>query len=353
MSAQHTSVSLKTWLTEPMPVDVSKSIERLCRATDVRRVAVMPDVHLASEVCVGVALATERSIYPAAIGSDIGCGMAAVQLEADASLLSSEAAAARVLAGMYRAIPSLKHRRETVPTTLPSSLLDSPLSHPRLEKLKHRDGRLQLGTLGRGNHFVELQADQEDRLWLMIHSGSRGLGQAITAHHVDILKHAGQHGPLSHFDAESVTGQAYLADVTWAIAYAEQNRLAMVAAVAELFQRLFGVAMNWETLIHSNHNHVRRETHSGEELWVHRKGALSATAGEPGVIPGSMGTDSFHVAGRGEPDSLCSSSHGAGRALSRGEAGQRIGVRQCSSVPTPLRTAGLPRPLFERRIQRP
>jgi tRNA-splicing ligase RtcB len=197
-----------------------------------------------------------------------------------------------------------------------------------LQKLADRDGRYQLGTLGRGNHFVELQADEQDRLWLMIHSGSRGMGQAITAHHCKRARSEGQTDRLIHFDAETSAGRDYLTDVAWAITYAEQNRLAMIAGVERLLAELFGVQLDQETLIHANHNHVRWESCQGQDYWIHRKGALSAAEGEVGVIPGSMGSASFHVTGRGQASSLCSSSHGAGRELSRGEAAKRISARR-------------------------
>lgn len=328
MNQQQSEKILHTWLTKPLPADVAQSIERLCRADDVQHVAVMPDIHLANEVCVGVAAATGHSIYPAAVGSDIGCGMAAIGFEASADFLANEKPAARLLAGMYRLIPAIKHQAETVPAELPEALQQAPLSDPRLERLKQRDGRYQFGTLGRGNHFVELQADEQDRLWLMVHSGSRGMGQAISGHHVRRARQAGLRDKLIRFDADSALGQAYLADAAWAIAYAEQNRLAIIGAVERLLGDLLGAAADRQSLIHSNHNHVRRELHGGRLYWVHRKGALSAAAGEPGVIPGSMGAASFHVAGRGEPDALCSSSHGAGRAFSRGEASKRISARR-------------------------
>jgi len=328
MNRQPEAAPMRAWLIEPLPPDVAQSVERLCRAEDVRHVALMPDVHLANEVCVGVAMATERLIYPAAVGSDIGCGMAALAIDADAELLADETTAARVLSGMYRLIPSIKHSREAVPEKLPDCSHDAPLSDSRLEKLKDRDGRFQFGTLGRGNHFVELQADEHERLWLMVHSGSRGMGQAITAHHLRKANADGHRDRLVSIDAESAAGQGYLSDVAWAIAYAEQNRLAILVAMERLLAELFGVAAIPESLIHSNHNHVRREAHQGQFYWVHRKGALSAAADEAGVIPGSMGSVSFHVIGRGEETSLCSSSHGAGRSLSRGEASKTINVRQ-------------------------
>jgi tRNA-splicing ligase RtcB len=328
MNTQQSAAQVRSWLTKPLSSDVAQSIERLCRADDVRYVAVMPDVHLANEVCVGVAMATQRLIYPAAVGSDIGCGMAAIGFETDAGLLANERTADRVLAGMYRLIPSIKHPREAVQEKLPACVQDASLSDPRLEKLKDRDGRFQFGTLGRGNHFVELQADEHDRLWVMVHSGSRGMGQAITGHHLKKAREEGQIDKLVRLDAKSPVGQAYLTDVAWAVSYAEQNRLAIIAAVEKLMDELFNTAANRETLIHSNHNHVRRESHEGQEYWVHRKGALSAACNEPGLIPGSMGSASFHVVGRGEESALCSSSHGAGREFSRGVASKKINVRR-------------------------
>jgi len=159
-------------------------------------------------------------------------------------------------------------------------------------------------------------------------SGSRGMGQAITAHHLKKARQEGQVDALVRFEAESAAGQAYLNDVALAVAYAEHNRLAIVAAVEQLLAELFDVASDRGTLIHSNHNHVRQETPDGQLYWVHRKGALSAAGGAPGVIPGSMGSVSFHVVGRGEEQALCSSSHGAGRELSRGEASKRINLRR-------------------------
>jgi tRNA-splicing ligase RtcB len=315
--------NVSMWLSEPLPNDVAASLLTLAQADDVVRVAVMPDVHLARDVCVGAVVATKHLIYPAAVGSDIGCGMAAVAFDATAELLQDERSAATVLAGLYAAVPTNKHPRTTMPHRLPDDLQKTPLSDSALEKRKSRDGRVQLGTLGRGNHFVELQSDNDSRLWLMVHSGSRAMGQTITALHLQTGTGSHSSG-LVCFDADTSAGQAYLADVQWAVRYAESNRLAMVHAVAELLAKDFGVETDWTTLIHGNHNHVRRETHEGEDLWVHRKGALPAADDEAGVIPGSMGSASYHVTGRGHAAALCSSSHGAGRALSRTEAARAV-----------------------------
>ena len=317
--------TIKLWGTEPLPPDVSRSLQRLAQSDDVCHVAVMPDVHLAGDVCNGTAISTRNLIYPSAVGGDIGCGMLAIACGLAADVLSNEVTAGRVLAELNRWIPSNKHLRQRVPEQLPGGLVEHSLSSSTLENSKARDGRFQLGTLGRGNHFVELQSDSDGQLWLMVHSGSRAMGQAITAHHMK--RTMPSRSGLRYLDASSPDGLAYLSDVDWAIEYARQNRLAMAHAVESFMNAMFSSLFDWSTLIHCHHNHVRREVHFGEELWVHRKGALPAGENEPGVIPGSMGTHSFHVAGRGESLSLRSSSHGAGRTVARHLARQTISRR--------------------------
>jgi tRNA-splicing ligase RtcB len=313
------------WLSEPLTPDVARSLDRLRSAGDVVRVAAMPDVHLAEEVCVGVVVATTRRIYPAAVGGDIGCGMAALQFECGADALANETAAAHVLTALQRHVPVLVHRRDTMDRPLPESLEDTPLSSPALDTRRRRDGRVEFGTVGRGNHFVELQADDEGALWLMVHSGSRAMGGAIRDHH--LRNASSDESGLRFLDADSDAGGAYMADHKWALRYADANRRAIVAATAEIIGKLLGAQPVDMSLVACSHNHVRREVHDGVELWVHRKGAIPAADGEPGIIPGSMGTWSLHTLGRGEPASLRSSSHGAGRTMSRTEARARIRMR--------------------------
>jgi len=307
-----------------VPSEVAQALERLARTEDVVYLAVMPDVHLSRDVCTGTVLATRQRLYPQAVGSDLGCGMAALRFDGPASLLDGEQAAARLLAGLHRIVPAMRHSHATMRQRLPDSLEETPLSCPSLDKLKHRDGRVQFATLGRSNHFLEFQADHEGTLWLMVHSGSRAIGQAIAAYHL-VRAHRARTG-LLFLEADTEAGQEYLRDLEWACRYAEESRRAMIESVAALVAEQFGAAADWESLIQCNHNHVRRETHFGEELWAHRKGAVSAKDGEPGIIPGSMGSASFHVAGRGNAESICSSSHGAGRRMSRAEANHRIRV---------------------------
>lgn len=316
------SCTVKMWLSDPLPSDVKVSLQRIATSDDVRHVAVMPDVHLAGDVCNGTVVATRDLIYPLAVGGDIGCGMLAVGIDLPADAISNDRDPARILSGLYAHVPSIKLARSKGGQTLPEVLLKRPLSHLTLEKMKARDGLLQLGSLGRGNHFVELQSDHEGRMWLMIHSGSRGMGQAITAHHLRLT--CPSRTKLGYLESHQPSGLAYLSDVAWAIEYAMQNRLAMAVAVGTLMRDLFGALIDWSTMIHSHHNHVCQEVHGGRTYWVHRKGALLANEGEPGVIPGSMGTHSHHVSGRGAAESLRSSSHGAGRKLSRQDARRRV-----------------------------
>jgi len=310
------------WIAEPLPTDVRRSVEQLRQSDDVHHMAVMPDVHLSKDVCVGIALATTELIYPAAVGSDIGCGMAAVAVESDSNLLSDENNAARLLSALYQHVPSNKH---PTPRELPTELIEHSLSDVGLNRLAQRDGRVQRGTLGRGNHFLEFQADEQDHLWIMVHSGSRAMGQAITEHHLSFCERRSR---LASLDSRTDVGQAYLADVSWARNYAAENRLEILRSAESILRTEFSVGSNWSSLIHSDHDHVQRETHFGMEYWVHRKGAQPAEAGTAGIIPGSMGTASVHVIGRGCAESLRSCSHGAGRRLSRDAARHRIGVGQ-------------------------
>ncbi|QDS99214.1 RtcB family protein [Adhaeretor mobilis] len=314
---------LTTWLMEPLSREVSRSVDRLRSSDDVQHVALMPDVHLSRDVCIGAVVATKDLVYPSAVGGDFGCGMAAVSFDVEATAIDNEHSAAKILAGLYECVPANKHQQLR---ELPVSLEILQLSDARLQRIADREGRVQLGTLGRGNHFLELQSDQGGQLWVMIHSGSRAIGQAVMERHMRSAN-TGESG-LKWLDTAEGQGQAYLSDVQWARKYAAENRLAMMAAVTQLLDTLFGIKADWDSLIHCDHNHVQREVHDGEWRWIHRKGAQSAIANEPGIVPGSMGAASFHTLGRGCRDALTTCSHGAGRQLSRTEARQKIGGKE-------------------------
>jgi tRNA-splicing ligase RtcB len=255
----------------------------------------MPDVHLAAEVCIGVVVATSHLIYPQAVGGDIGCGMLAVAVDVEASALKNPKTAAQLLNEIGRAVPSRRRNRNAV-IPQPAEVTSDPLSDARLEAIRQKEGEIEFATLGSGNHFVEMQADEEDRLWLMVHSGSRALGQVIR-------------------------------DALWARQFAAASRKAMAEEIGKVLTRTLKCCISWQTMIAIDHNHVALERHGERELWVHRKGAMSAQQGQTGVLPGSMGSPSFHVKGRGCEQALCSSAHGAGRALSRGAARSKFSDR--------------------------
>jgi tRNA-splicing ligase RtcB len=221
--------NVKACLVEPLPQDVFRAVERVARAPDVVRVALMPDVHLANDVCVGTVIATRELIYPAAVGGDIGCGIAAVALDADEQLLADARVAQEMLDRLRSSVPVHRHREGSVP----QSLVAQALSDSRLEAVRRREGTVQFGTLGRGNHFLEFQTDDEGRLWLMVHSGSRAMGQTIRDLHVSRATAAG--GGLAHLRAGAPQGDAYIADANWAREYAKASRRAMIdAAVGAL-----------------------------------------------------------------------------------------------------------------------
>lgn len=317
--------TLHSWLLDPLSSEIQQALERLRSSNDVKAMAVMPDVHLAEDVCIGTVVATTHLLYPNAVGGDIGCGMTAIPLQTDASLLASEQRAALLLSDLYRNVPSLKHPRKQAPQSLPSHLEERPLSTPALERKKHREGLWQLGTLGRGNHFLEFLKDTEGQLWLMLHSGSRAMGQAIRSQALALASTSVT--GMKYLDLHTVEGQAYLHDLQWALDYASTNRMAMLKTTLSLLERRFGVAVEQPNILDIHHNHVQQEEHQGQQLWVHRKGANAAHAGRQGIIPGSMGTCSFLVEGKGLPESLCSSSHGAGRKQSRSQARRSVSSR--------------------------
>lgn len=304
--------------------DVAKAVERLRRVPDVQQLAVMPDVHLAEDVCIGVVVATSHLIYPQAVGGDIGCGMFAAGLDLDAGALRDPRAAGHVLAELGKAVPARRRNRRQL-IAQPPSVANDRLSHPALDAVRRNEGETEFATLGSGNHFVEIQADENDRLWLMVHSGSRALGQAIRHHHLSRAQPVEQR--FRGLDANAGAGADYLHDASCARRFADASRRAIAEEVEGVLARQLGARVDWNTVITTDHNHVSLERHGERDLWVHRKGAMRARDGENGVLPGSMGSLSFHVEGRGCEAALCSSAHGAGRVLSRMAARRQVSER--------------------------
>lgn len=309
------------WLAGSVESSALSAIARIRRAEDIVHMAVLPDVHRAADVCVGMAIATSRLIYPSAVGGDIGCGMLAVALDAGADLLTGASRAGQLLRALGESVPTRRHHRAQV-CPWPEDLNPEELSHGMLKSVIKAEGVLQLGTLGGGNHFIEFQSDPDDRLWLMIHTGSRVIGQEIKQHHM--AQATTRSAGLQALDLDRPAGQAYLADQGWARRYAHENRLALCRLVRQIMLDLFNVPMVDRSLFTCDHNHVQIEQHFGRQLLVHRKGVMPADCGMAGVMPGSMGTLSYHVTGLGCEQSLRSASHGAGRKWSRRQATERI-----------------------------
>ena len=307
-------------------------------------VAVMPDVHLGKGATVGSVVPTRGAIIPAAVGVDIGCGMAAVRTTLRASDLPDNLAQLR--SSIERGVPvgsgpGGEHRKPNEDHGL--RVAESGLA-ARLEaiKAKHRQIRTdklerQIGTLGGGNHFVEICLDETGAVWVMLHSGSRGTGNLIGSYFIERAREALAQRVLgfalpdkdrSFFLEGEPLFDDYVEAVSWAQDYARHNREAMMAQVLKEMRHRLPKFQLEAMAVNCHHNYVQRETHHGESLLATRKGAVSARAGELGIIPGSMGTASYIVRGNGNPDSFHSCSHGAGRVMSRTAARQNITLAQ-------------------------
>jgi tRNA-splicing ligase RtcB len=291
----------------------------------VRGLAVMPDVHYGKGATVGSVIAMEGAVSPAACGVDIGCGMTAVKTSLSASDLPDD------LSGLRSRIEG------KIPVGF--SMHDEPVvdaaddhfrsGFKRVAKAVHdrRDRAVrQMGTLGGGNHFIEVCLDTEDVVWLMLHSGSRNIGKELAEHHISIARNLSHNRGLVDEDlAVFVTGtpemDAYRHDLFWAQEYARRNRATMMTLLQMVIVAEFsGARPTFGDVISAHHNYVAEERYDGLDLLVTRKGAIRAGAGELGIIPGSMGTGSFIVRGLGNPASFNSASHGAGRKMSRNKA---------------------------------
>lgn len=288
----------------------------------VEHVAAMPDVHMAEGVAVGTVFATEHHIVPGALGGDLGCGVSALRFGFPAAALG-RAELTRILAALARAVPvgDAVHRGHGLP--LPPELEAARLSTHRLQREWERLAPRHLGTLGGGNHFLELDRDAGGDLWLLLHTGSRGVGAAIAAHHLPVARARGV-GTLPGLRTDTPEGVACLSDTELACRFARANRDVLILRAVEVLAEALGQGPDLGSRVDVHHNHVSAEPHFGRTLLVHRKGAVGLASGQRGLIPGSMGTASYLVAGKGEPRAFCSCSHGAGRVMTRKEARARI-----------------------------
>ncbi len=337
-------VPLKMW-TRGVPVEdaARRQLENAARLPIVYpHIAAMPDVHYGIGATVGSVIPTVRAIIPAAVGVDIGCGMIAARTTLAAADLPDSLGPLR--AAIERAVPHGRAPGRRDPgawqkappaavtaawATLAPEFAALERDHPKLAKTHPLP---QLGTLGSGNHFIEVCVDEADAVWFMVHSGSRGVGNFIGTMFIELAREDALrldvHLPdrdLAYFEEGSRHFTDYVRAVGWAQRYAATNRELMMQRVVDAAKSVIDRPFaTMATAVNCHHNYVQKERHFGEDLWVTRKGAVSAREGQLGIIPGSMGARSYIVRGKGHPESFASCSHGAGRAMSRGDAKRRF-----------------------------
>ena len=293
-----------------------------------KHVALMPDVHLGKGALVGSVVATKDAVIPAAVGVDIGCGMAAIQTPFTASQLEGKLKQIRL--DIEATIPVGFNENKDVEKSVLNwqDWRDFKELHPGVQRLEGK-AMHQMGSLGGGNHFIEVCLDAENRVWLMLHSGSRNIGNMLAQNHIstarELAKLASTRLPdpdLAYFVAGTPEFEAYWRDLQWAQNYARCNRDVMMGRFKRIVEKHLAGGKPTKPLLAVNchHNYAEKEVHFGEDVYVTRKGAVRARTEDYGIIPGSMGAKSFIVKGKGNAESYCSCSHGAGRQMSRTKA---------------------------------
>jgi tRNA-splicing ligase RtcB len=325
--------------TDEIEAEALRQLEQVAALPFVHgHVAAMPDVHYGIGAAVGTVIPTRGAIIPAAVGVDIGCGMNALRLTLDASDLPESlryvraAIESRVPVGfeMHDGAAADKRTLRALEPGLRQILDAHPALEKRLKKPRETWAR-QLGSLGGGNHFIELRVDEDARVWVMLHSGSRGIGNALGTYFIELARRDMQrqlatlpNRDLAYLQEGTQHFDEYVAAVRWAQDYAFRNRQELMRLILEALRRElppFGIT---DEAINCHHNYVAVEEHFGAQVFITRKGAISARSGELGIIPGSMGTRSYIVRGKGNADSLQSCAHGAGRRMSRAQARKRF-----------------------------
>ncbi len=342
-------VPVKSW-TRGVPFDENSKaqLNKMAQMPFIHKwIAVMPDVHLGKGATIGSVIPTVGAVIPAAVGVDLGCGMMAVKTSLTAAQLPDSLARLRSLIeqrvphgsspprggrdkGSWANAPA---EVDTAWAPLQEGFARLCAKHPFL---KNTNNRNHLGTLGTGNHFIELCLDENQTVWVMLHSGSRGVGNRIGTHFIEQAKKDMERWyiqlpekDLAYLPEGSEHFKNYVEAVAWAQDFARVNREVMMARTLAAMREVLGIPFESNVeAVNCHHNYISREHHYGEDVWVTRKGAVSARKGEMGIIPGSMGARSFIVRGLGNEESFCSCSHGAGRVMSRTEAKRRVSMAE-------------------------
>ena len=291
-------------------------------------VALMPDAHIGIGATIGSVIPTENAVIPSAVGVDIGCGMVAVRTDVRQDQLPDDLKP--LLRKIAHAVPAGVGKGHGRVTKAAEAWLGSRKPPRDLSDKQTKTTLEQFGTLGSGNHFLEVAVDEDGRTWIVLHSGSRGIGNQLATTHISKAKKDMKRAlvsledpDLAYFVQGTPDFDAYIADMRWAQDYAMANRAAMVDAAVAVLLKFLGFGRESER-VNCHHNFAARERHGGKDIWVTRKGAIKADVGDLGIIPGSMGARTFIVRGKGNELSYNSCSHGAGRKMSRTQARKQI-----------------------------
>ena len=324
-------IPIKSWATdlEEGPLEQSKNLANLPFAF--KHIALMADAHLGYGMPIGGILATEKVVVPNAVGVDIGCGMIAVKTTVKKEELGTETLK-KIMSIIREKVPVgfKKHKEVCSINEMPDKLERGEL---KIVREQFENARKSLGTLGGGNHFIEIQKGDDEYIWIMIHSGSRNLGHKVCSHYNNIAKKLNEkwysevQADLAFLPLDTKEGKDYIEEMNYCLEFAQKNRNKMMQEVTEAFLIHFPDIEFYEP-INMNHNDARLENHFNKNVWVHRKGATRAFIGEKGIIPGSQGTYSYIVEGLGNPESFMSCSHGAGRQMGRKDAQRRLSLEE-------------------------
>jgi tRNA-splicing ligase RtcB len=295
-------------------------------------IAIMPDSHQGYGMPIGTVLATKGVVIPNAVGVDIGCGMCAMRTNIPVDRYDFTEKLKDIM-GLVRDNIPVGFNHHKAPSDVPEIPYSSFDRKKSIVWEQHDKSKYQIGTLGGGNHFIEFQKDEENRLWVMIHSGSRNLGHRVATHYNNLAKKLNKRwhssvrkeDELAFFPIETKEARDYMAEMNYCIEFALANRLHMMEVIKTAIDMVIKF-VDYEEIINESHNFARWEHHYGSDVVVHRKGATSAREGEIGMIPGSQGTSSYIVEGKGNPESFTSCSHGAGRIMGRKRAQRELSV---------------------------
>ena len=338
-----TRLPVKSWCKDIEDGALQQAINLANHPIVVDHVALMPDAHVGYGMPIGGVIACNGAIIPNAVGVDIGCGMGAIRTNVKAETLGDRKALRRIIEELKMRIPVGEGNARTYEIEWPGfeTWLDGLAGKDKPGWFTQRGWQLDacnLGTLGGGNHFIEIQKSEDGDVWLMLHSGSRNLGYRIANfYHKEAIKLNESMAislpdpELAFLPLDQEPGMAYVRDMNFALSYAAENRRIMMGQLKSIMSdHVPGIEFLSEVNIH--HNYAAQETHGGKPVWIHRKGATSARLGETGIIPGSMGTSSYIVEGLGNPESFESCSHGAGRRMGRMAACRQLSEEDCDKA---------------------